>query len=297
MTDACSRPARFCIGAVQGRFATTCLRGIAGRSEVFCGLFAAHGVGIGQADANLGTDAIKTRHILYSPNDDPSAAQSLDAADPAWAAAEQLALATYVKLKANPELFDSTARAESDESSARGITGSGGKLPYFDKDSSVDEAFKAAILAPGLKAGDLLQPVKSSFGWHVIQVMYRPPDLDHLTSLKALADGGDDFATLARDNSEGQEAGAGGDLGWIAKGQLNTKLIDAIFAASVGKTSDVVTVDTDGLYLFEVLGEETRAPDGRQLLQLRATAFSNWYTPKKTAATITRDESLVGTLN
>lgn len=252
---------------------------------------------IKQADASLGTDAIKTRHILYSPNDDPSAASTLDAADPAWAAAEQLAQATYLKLKANPDLFDPVARAESDESSARGLTGSGGKLPYFDKNSSVDEAFKAAILAPGLKAGDLLPPVKSSFGWHVIQVMYRPPDLDHLASLKTLADGGEDFATLARDNSEGQEGGAGGDLGWIAKGQLDPALIDAIFAATVGGTTEVVTVENDGLYLFKVLGEETRSPDGRQLQQLRATAFSNWYTPKKTAATITRDESLVGTLN
>jgi parvulin-like peptidyl-prolyl isomerase len=252
---------------------------------------------IKQADASLGTDAIKTRHILYSPNDDPSAASTLDAADPAWSAAEQLAQATYLKLKANPDLFDSIARAESDESSARGLTGSGGKLPYFGKDSSVDEAFKTAILAPGLKAGDLLQPVKTSFGWHVIQVMYRPPDLDHLNALKALADGGDDFATLARDNSEGQEAGAGGDVGWIAKGQLNAQLIDAIYAAPVGETSAVVTVENDGLYLFKVLGEETRAPEGRQLLQLRSTAFSNWYSPKKSAATITRDESLVGTLN
>lgn len=252
---------------------------------------------IKEADASLGTDAIKTRHILYSPNDDPSSASSLDAADPAWAAAEQLAQATYLKLKANPELFDSIARAESDEGSAQGLTGSGGKLPYFDANSSVDEAFKTAILAPGLKAGDLLEPVKSSFGWHVIQVMYRPPDLDHLNSLKTQADGGADFATLARDNSEGQEAGAGGDLGWIAKGQLDPELVDAIFAASLGGTSAVVTVEKDGLYLFKVLGEETRAPDGRQLQQLRSTAFSNWYTPKKSAATITRDESLVGTLN
>jgi parvulin-like peptidyl-prolyl isomerase len=252
---------------------------------------------IKQADASLGTDAIKTRHILYSPNDDPSAASTLDAADPAWAAAQQLAEATYIKLKANPELFDSIARAESDESSARGETGTGGKLPYFDKNSSVDEAFKTAILASGLKAGDILEPVKSSFGWHVIQVMYRPPDLDHLKSLKTLADGGDDFATLARDNSEGQESGAGGDLGWVAKGQLGTQLVDAIFATPIGKTSEVVTVDSDGLYLFKVLAEETRAPEGRQLLQLRSTAFSNWYTPKKNAATITRDQSLVGTLN
>jgi len=251
---------------------------------------------IAQADPGLGPDAVKTRHILYSPNHDPSGASTLDAADPAWAAAEQLAQATFLKLKANPELFDSIARAESDEGSAQGLTGSGGKLPYFDSESGIDEAFKTAILKPGLKAGDLLEPVKSSFGWHVIQVMYLPPDLDRLNAIKALADKGDDFATLARDNSEGQEAGAGGDVGWIAKGQLDQSLIDAIFATGIGKTSDVVSVENDGLYLYKVLAEEVRTPEGRQLEELRSTAFSDWYNEKKGAAEIVRDPALAAGL-
>jgi parvulin-like peptidyl-prolyl isomerase len=249
---------------------------------------------IRQADAALGADAIKVRHILYSPNDDPSGAGALDPTDPAWAAAEQLAQTAYGNLKENPELFDSIARAESDEGSAQGLTGSGGKLPYFDSQSGIDEAFKAAILAPGLKAGDLLEPVKSAFGWHVIQVMYLPPDLDRLTALKAQADNGEDFATLARDNSEGEESGEGGDLGWVARGQLDPPLIEAIYATEIGKTSDVVTVEDDGLYLFKVLAEEVRTPEGRQLEQLRSTAFSNWYSAKKDAVEIVRDDSLTG---
>ena len=149
-----------------------------------------------------GADAVKVRHILYSPKGDPGGASALDAADPAWKAAEDKANATYAKLKADPSLFDSINRAESDESSDRGPTGTGGKLPYFDSTSSVDAAFKAAILAPGLQPGQILPPVKSAFGWHVIQVMYRPPDVDWLTALKAKADAGADFGTLARDNSK-----------------------------------------------------------------------------------------------
>jgi parvulin-like peptidyl-prolyl isomerase len=252
---------------------------------------------IKQADEGLAADAIKVRHILYSPKDDPSGAATLDAADPAWAAAEAEATATELKLKSDPALFDSIARAESDEGSAQGTAGSGGKLPYFDKESAIDEAFKAAIVAPGLKAGDLLAPVKSSFGWHVIQVMYAPPDLDRLNALKALADKGDDFASLARDNSEAESASAGGDLGWVAKGQLDASLIDAIFSTEIGKTSAVVTVDSDGLYLFKVLGEEVRTPEGRQLDELRSTAFSNWYDTRKEAAEIVRDDSIAGSLN
>ncbi|HEY8199375.1 MAG TPA: peptidylprolyl isomerase, partial [Candidatus Limnocylindrales bacterium] len=200
-------------------------------------------------DPNIAADAIKVRHILYSPKDDPQAAGTLPATDPAWAAAQAEATAAYEKLKTNPKLFDATARADSDEGSAKGVTGTGGKLPYLDKESSIDEAFKTAIMAPGIGPGSLLPPVKSSFGWHVIQVMYRPTDLDHLNSLKVKADGGTDFAELARDNSEATTAGTGGDLGWIAKGQLDERLTAAIFGAPIGKTSDPVIVKDDGLYL------------------------------------------------
>lgn len=245
---------------------------------------------IAQAEAGLGEDAIKVRHILYSPNDDPSAASTLDAADPAWAAAEAEARATYERLKEDPELFDSIARAESDEGSALGPTGTGGKLPYFDSASGIDEVFKTAITAPGLEAGDLLEPVKFSFGWSVIQVMYFPPDLDRLNALKSQIDDGADFAEIARDNSEAETAGAGGELGWIAKGQLDSALIDAIFAAEIGETTPVVTVEGDGLYLFRVLAEEVRTPEGQQLEELRATAFSTWYEARKSEAVIDRGD-------
>ena len=241
-----------------------------------------------------GADAIKVRHILYSPKDDPSGAAALDAADPAWKAAEDEATATYDKLKADPSLFDSIARTVSDEGSDRGPTGTGGKLPYFDSSSQIDPAFQAAILAPGLEPGQILKPVNSAFGWHVIQVMYRPPDVDWMTALKAKADGGADFAALARDNSEATTAGSGGDLGWIAKGQLDGILTAAIFDASVGSTSAVSAIPGDGIYLHKVLAEETRTPEGRQLRTLKSSAFSNWYDLKKAAAAITRDPSITG---
>jgi parvulin-like peptidyl-prolyl isomerase len=244
---------------------------------------------------NLGSDAIKVRHILYSPNGDASTASTLPATDPAWAVAQTRAQATFARLKESPNLFDALARKDSDEGQAKGPTGTGGKLPYFDSTSSVDAAFKAAILAPGLKPGDILTPVRSAFGWHVIQVMYRPPDATQMASLKDQADKGADFALLARDNSDAPSSGSGGDLGWVTKGQLDDALTTAIYATPIGKTSDVVTVDKDGLYLFKVIAEETRTPEGRQLDDLTATAFARWYNQKKSAATITRDQTIAPT--
>ncbi len=101
------------------------------------------------------TDAVKVRHIQYSPKDDPEGAAALAATDPAWAAAKAEADAAYAKLQADPSLFDSMARTSSDEASAKGDTGTGGKLGYIDKDSDLSQAedFKTAILAPGLQDG------------------------------------------------------------------------------------------------------------------------------------------------
>jgi parvulin-like peptidyl-prolyl isomerase len=242
----------------------------------------------------LGGEAIKVRHILYSPKDDPSNASTLPADDPSWALAEAEATATYQKLEAQPELFDSIARTESDEANARGATGTGGKLMYFDKDSQIPEEFKTAIFGPDAKPGALLKPVRTAIGWHVIQIMYAPPDIDHLKGLKTQADGGADFAALARDNSEANTASDGGDLGWIAKGQLADQLTAAIFATPIGRTSDTVVIPGDGVYLFKVFAEETRTPEGRQLESIKTTAFGNWYQAKKSAATITRDPTITG---
>ena len=241
---------------------------------------------------DLAPDAIKVRHILYSPNDDAQNASNVAADDPAWEVARQKALAAYVRVKQDPALFDSIARAESDEASAQGATGTGGKLPYFGTGSSVDQDFLNAIIKPGLKEGDILEPVKSAFGWHVIQVMYRPTDDARMAKLKQEADAGSDFAILARDESYAPTAGTGGDMGWVVKGQLDDKLTAAIWATPIGKVSDVVKVDNDGLYLFKVSAEEVRAPEGRQLDNLKQTAFSKWYDAKKSAANIQRDESV-----
>ena len=151
-------------------------------------------------------------------------------------------------------------------------------------------------MVPGLTDGQILDPVKSAFGWHVIQVMYRPTEDEHLKELKDQVDNkGADFAILARDNSVGPTAGTGGDIGWVAKGQLADPLTDAIFATPIGKTSEVVAVAGDGTYLFKVLAEETRTPEGQQLDNLTQTAFSKWYDAKKTAAVITRDPAISST--
>jgi parvulin-like peptidyl-prolyl isomerase len=240
-----------------------------------------------EGQSENGPGAIKVRHILYSPNGDPQTASKVQPDDPAWAAAKAKADATYAKLQANPSLFDSLARAESDEGLAKT---SGGKLPYFSTEDAVDPDFMAAIEAPGLQPGQLLAPVKSAFGWHVIQIMHGPTDQQWADKLKADIDAGKlTFADAARDNSDTYDPATGGSIGWVAKGQLKKALEDAIFAAPIGKVSDPLKVDGDGTYLFLVNQEQTREPDADQKQTLTNTVFSDWYTTEKAKYTVTRD--------
>ena len=245
-------------------------------------------------DSESKTGAVKTRHILYAPNDGEGV-EDLPADDPAWAAAEQEARAAYEKLKADPKLWYETAKADGDD----GTASSGGKLPYFApedaEEGSLDKDFGAAIFKAGLEPGQILEPVKSAFGWHVIQIWHRPTDLEWAGKLKTDLDAGADFAQLARDNSGGDEADDGGDLGWVAKSQLPELLDVRIFGTPVGQVSDPllvpntqVTAATAGVYLFKIVKEEVRAPEGEQLKELERTAFSTWYTEQKLKAKITR---------
>lgn len=233
--------------------------------------------------------AVRVRHILYSPNDDPQGASTVAADDPAWAEAEAAARAAFETVKADPSKFDALARAESDE----GAETTGGKLPYFSPQDAIDPAFAEAIFKPGLLPGQLLEPVKSSFGWHVIQVMHYPTDVEWANQLKAKIDAGElTFADAARDNSEGVEAADGGERGWLGQGQLQQDEADRIFAVPLGKVSDPVKVEGDGVYLYLVSEEAVRTPDEAQTVEIESTAFPIWYSEQKAGYEVSRDPSI-----
>lgn len=249
---------------------------------------------LSQATVDLPDDAVKVRHILFSPKDDPSAAQAgeIPPDDPSWGQAKLDADAAYARLKADIDGFDALAREVSDEESAIGPGGTGGVLDaYVSADGGYVESFSKPILDAKPTDGQLLPPIKTEFGYHVVQVISHAPDL---AKIKQRIDGGADFATVARELSEGPEADRGGELGWIAKGQLDDQLSTAIFGAQVGKTSEVVTIKDDGQYLFRISAEEERTPEGRQLDDIRSRVFGDWYQPKKDALTITRDPAITG---
>ena len=253
-----------------------------------------HVVQIFISSGQAATGGVKVRHILISPKHDPTAALSLPVTDPAWQAAKDEATAIYNQVVADPTKFDQLARTKSDESSA---VSTGGKLPFYDATSGIDAKFAAAILAPGLKPGQILAPVQSSFGWHVIQFM-RPlgtGDKDWMKLLRTQLVAGADFAQMARDQGEGEESARAGDIGWVAVGQLDSVKEKAIFGASVGGLTDVTSIASDGVYLWKVAAEEVRTPTAEQIATFKSSAFTNWYAAKKALAKITRDVSTAAT--
>ncbi len=231
-------------------------------------------------------DGVKVRHILFSPKDDPSGAAELPAGDPAWKVAEDEARAAHEALKHDLSKFDEMARTTSDEGSAKQT---GGKQPFYSPTSAIDNLFAAAILAPGLKPDQLLEPLKTSFGWHVIQII-RPYGEGNEVWLRGLRDRilrGADFARLARDQGEGDEARRDGDIDWVAQKVLPDLKEGPIFEATVGGVTEVVVIPGEGAYLWKVLAEEVREPTKEQIATYEANAFSDWYAERYAEADIT----------
>ena len=66
---------------------------------------------------------------------------------------------------------------------------------------------------------------------------------------------GEDFATLAKNVSEGSKAAQGGDMGWIEPSSLRTELSTVAAQLSPGQLSDVVDTG-DELYLLRLEGRK-----------------------------------------
>ena len=209
----------------------------------------------------------------------------MPATDPAWKAAEDLAKATYEKLKNDPDpkKFAEIAKKESDD---KGSGANGGELPWA-YERTYDPAFAAAVFAPNLTKDQILPPVKSAFGWHVIQFIdRRQPAEDKIAGLELQAAGGD-FAALAKANSDApqEEKDKGGDIGWVAHFQLDPTLEKGVFNTKVGGVSS--RIDSKGtFYLFKVFEEQTRMPDQAQIDTLKADGFDNWYADQRSKAKI-----------
>jgi hypothetical protein len=231
---------------------------------------------------------IQVGHILFSPNDDPGTAGALDPADPAWAAAEKDANDLIARLKAGAS-FETEAKKSDDTTSGA----DGGLLVWAPKGTYVPE-FEAAIWADGVQHNDILGPIKTQFGYHVIQFDARRPSLkDRLDELAtALAVNGVDFTEAATTATNTIEELAFASPGFVPKYTVNPELGVVVWGLKAGGTSAVV--ESSNTYLIvHVDGIEMRELTADQITGITASGFSIWLDLYRSAARVAIDGAVV----
>lgn len=232
---------------------------------------------------------VRASHILFSPKGNSANASSIPASDPSWAAAEKLAQAAADKLRAisNPAQraaeFAAMAKKESNDTTSGA---KGGDLGWFTQASMVP-AFSTPLFTGTHTPDEIIGPVKSQYGYHVIlYVASRPAPQQRVAQIqKELAAPGADFAAIAKANSDATDASSGGDMGWVAPLQLSQSIEDVLFNLKVGEVSAPQT-QSDGIYLYRITQKEKRPIDSSQLSTLQGAAFTNWYAAQKAKANI-----------
>jgi parvulin-like peptidyl-prolyl isomerase len=181
--------------------------------------------------------------------------------------------------------FVGRARRDSDDttSGARG-----GDLGYFTRDTMVTELpeFAAAIFDAGdLQRGDILGPVRTDFGWHVIMFdEARAPLAERVAAVEAaLAEDGAEFAAVAAEYSDGPEAAEGGEIGWQRTDQLDDIALLALTAIEPGEITPPID-GGDGYRIYQLLEEATRPLEPDAAAATERTAFDEWYDERRSEA-------------
>lgn len=243
-----------------------------------------------------------------------------DPLEPVKAEADALAKAFEVRKRIveNGEDFGEVAKEVSEDP---GSAPDGGELGWISKGQTVPEFEDAAFSLP---VGEVSQPVKTDFGFHLIQVEEKneagdqvrarhiliridttPPQeaqdaaaakaMQTIEDAKARIEAGEDFATVAKEVSEDPvSAEKGGDLGWIAADNTRfpADVVSKAFELTPGQISEPIKTD-QGIYLIMVEEKDPEHPvDDNVLQSRRQQAFDDWLQAQKDAATIENKWSL-----
>ncbi|MEO5986680.1 MAG: peptidylprolyl isomerase [Candidatus Limnocylindria bacterium] len=218
----------------------------------------------------------RARHVLIDPLPE-DAAQDAVATDEQWAAA--LAEAETVREQLVADDADWFAIAE--EFSADPGSGSrGGDLGWYDPASpGFVEEFASALAE--LEVGQISEPVRTDFGYHVIQKTGErdSPQAEATSLVEELRAAPDTFADVASRLSEDADtAREGGELGWVAPYQLDRLAEDVVFALEdVDQVSEPLDLGADGIVIYQLLEtSESREIEADRLDEIRTAGFDRW---------------------
>jgi parvulin-like peptidyl-prolyl isomerase len=226
----------------------------------------------------------RIRHLLVAPL--PGEEDQSKATKKQWRAA--LAKARELRKEAVQPDADWTKLAK-ENSDDPGSSAQGGVLGWYglaELTTQFVPQFGSAVA--DLSVGEVSQPVRSDFGYHIIQVT------DERDSALALAqelaeqvrDDPGSFGDVAKRESEDQAtASKGGDLGWVIRYQLDAAREDAIFALTEpGQVSEPV-VTASGIYVFKLDDTaDSRFVPAKQRESVSSSGFETWIGELKTQA-------------
>ncbi len=251
-------------------------------------------------------EAVKVRYILIKP--EPEAPVEKREAD----ALKKITDARK-RIVEDGEDFAEVAKEVSEDP---GSAPNGGDLGCFGKGQMVPEFEKAAF---SMEKDQVSEPVKTDFGYHIIQVYDVKPDEDQVCArhilarvdltpdqaaidaadakalkeaeaAKARIEAGEDFAAVAKEVSDDKEtAENGGELGWVFRGKMGDAFDEVAFSLEPGQLGGPVKLD-NGYAIIQVEEKDPEHPVEEQELQKRRQqAFNDWLTAQVAAADVTKN--------
>ncbi|MFH0883099.1 MAG: peptidylprolyl isomerase, partial [bacterium] len=171
--------------------------------------------------------------------------------------------------------FEDLAMKYSDD---RSTGAKGGLLGTTQRGDLVPEYESVAF---GLNEGEISEPIRSRFGFHIIRLNWRrgekinsshilislrPTDADgdraveKASGLYTRIQNGEDFATLAKEYSDDKDnASQGGDLGWFDVNQLRPDFKNVVTTLDSGEVSQPFRTQL-GIHLLKLLAKEPERP-------------------------------------
>jgi foldase protein PrsA len=217
----------------------------------------------------------RARHILIMP--DPELDDQTQATDEQWEAALEEARTVQNLVQADGADWFAIAEEHSDDT---GSATRGGDLGWYDPANPQFVTAFAATLA-SLDVGDVSDPVRTEFGYHVIEKTGErdSPQQQAADLVEELRADPDSFAATATQVSEDYEtAQEGGELGWVAPYQLDKIQEDAVFGLTdVDEISEPVDAGADGITIYKLLeSSESREIEDERLDEIRSSGFDRW---------------------
>jgi parvulin-like peptidyl-prolyl isomerase len=229
---------------------------------------------------------VRARHVLIAPL--PDAADQTAATDEQWAAA--LTEAEEVRELLSAEDADWFEIAE-ERSADPGSGARGGDLGWYDPAASPFVVEFTEALEE-LEVGELSDPVRTDFGYHLIEKVAErdSPQAQAAALVEELRDAPETFGATARRLSEDHEtAREDGEVGWVARYQLDAQAEDAVFALTdVDEVSDPVDAGSAGITIYQLLETtDSREIEADRLESIHSTGFERWLTDEVRSSVLT----------